>query len=309
MSPYLQEQTTFISQMEVYGQACQTIEKLLRVKISTSQVYRITDTYGGLIDEKLKQKIPQIKIPKDEVVYAQVDGGMIFTDDGWQEVKVGRIFKETDIERQSQGTERQKITKSQYAAHLGHYSGFVKIFDQGLNRYKQLEKRLVFINDGATWINNWIKGNYPKARSILDYYHVTEHLSKIGKLLIKEEDKFKEWFNHNRQWLLESKLDEVINSVRTLKANTAEQVDAKYVEIRYLIKNKNRMDYRLYRSLGLQIGSGAIEAAHRSVVQARMKKSGQRWSDEGARKMLNLRVCFKSQRWKLIIDQVNQIAA
>ena len=50
-----QEQSTFISQMEVYGQAGQTIEKLLRTKISTSQLYRITDTYGGLIDQKLKK--------------------------------------------------------------------------------------------------------------------------------------------------------------------------------------------------------------------------------------------------------------
>lgn len=309
MSPYLQEQTTFISQMEVYGQASQTIEKLLRVKISTSQAYRITDTYGELIDQKIKQDIPQMEIAKDEVVYAQVDGGMVFTDDGWQEVKVGRIFRQGDIKKQSQGTERQKITKSQYAAHLGHYSGFVETFDQGLSKYKQLGKRLVFINDGATWIDNWIKNNYPKAQSILDYYHVTEHLSKIGKLLIKEEDKFRTWFDQNRGWLLESKLDQVINSVLTLKASTADHVDAKYVEIRYLTKNKARMDYCLYRKLGLQIGSGAIEAAHRSVVQERMKKSGQRWSNEGARKMLNLRVCFKSQRWQLVINQVNRIAA
>lgn len=295
--------------MEVYGQSSQTIEKLLRVKISTSQVYRITDTYGGLIEEKLKQEIPPMEITKDEVVYAQVDGGMIFTDEGWQEVKVGRIFRQTDIKKQSQGTERQKIGQSQYAAHLGHYSGFVQTFDRGLHQYKGLGKSLVFINDGATWIDNWIKANYPKARSILDYFHVTEHLSKIGKLLIKRADKFSTWFNQNRAWLLESKIDKVIDSVLTLSAKTSEQVDAKYTEIRYLTKNKNRMNYRLYRKLGLQIGSGAIEAAHRTVVQERMKKSGQRWSNEGARKMLNLRVCFKSQRWQLIINQINQLAA
>lgn len=305
----MQEQTTFISQMEVYGQACQTIEKLLRTKISTSQIYRITDTYGELIEQELKQDIPQMEVTKDEVVYAQMDGGMIFTDDGWQEVKVGRIFRQGDIEKQSQGTERQKITKSQYAAHLGHYTDFVKTFGQGLGKYKQLGKRLVFINDGAVWIDNWIKANYPKARSILDYYHATEHLSKIGKLLIKDAQEFKKWFDQNKKWLLESKFNQVIQSILNLKANTTSQVDAKYIEIRYLRKNRHRMNYRLYRKLGLQIGSGAIEASHRSVVQERMKKSGQRWSNEGARKMLNLRVCFKSQRWQLIVDQVNRIAA
>lgn len=295
--------------MEVYGQASLTIEKLLRTKISTSQAYRITDTYGELIEEELKADIPDLEPSPEEVVYVQVDGGMIFTDDGWQEVKVGRIFKQDDIQKQSQGTERQMIRKSQYAAYLGHYSGFLDAFDLGVNKYKHLGKRLVFVSDGATWTANWIKEKYPKARIILDYFHSTEHISKIGKLLIKDADKFEKWFCQNRRWLLESKHDLVINSILNLPAKTPEQVEAKHTEIRYLNKNKYRMNYKLYRRLGLQIGSGAIEASHRTLVQARMKKSGQRWSDEGARKMLNLRVCFKSERWQLVINQVNRSAA
>lgn len=294
--------------MEVYGQASQTIEKLLRTKISTSQVYRITDTYGELIDQKLKHDIPKMKVAQDEVVYAQMDGGMIFTDDGWQEVKVGRIFRQKDIVKQSQGTDRQQIKSSQYVAHLGHYAEFVQTFDRGICKYKRLDDKLVFINDGAVWIDNWIKTNYPKARSILDYYHVTEHIAKVGKLLIKDAHQFEAWFKQNKGWLLESKLDQVIDAIRTLKTTKAEQVDLKFAQIRYLKKNRHRMDYQLYRQLGLQIGSGAIEASHRTLVQHRMKKSGQRWSNHGARKMLNLRVCFKSKRWELVIDQVNKAA-
>ncbi|MEE9373912.1 MAG: hypothetical protein V3V00_12750, partial [Saprospiraceae bacterium] len=40
---------------------------------------------------------------------------------------------------------------------------------------------------------------------------------------------------------------------------------------------------------GYMIGSGAIESAHKTVIQRRMKLSGQRWSMKGAKNMLNLR--------------------
>jgi hypothetical protein len=295
--------------MEPYGQANLTVEKLMRVKVGASQLYRITDTYGGLVGDELKGGMPEVKADSDEVVYAQMDGGMIFTDDGWQEVKVGRVFRQSDIVKQSEGTDRQQIVESQYAAHLGHYSAFAETFGKGLHHYRDIGERLVFITDGAVWIYNWIKENFPSARAILDYFHVTEHLAKIGRLLIKDEAGLKEWLGRNKGWLLESETDKVIDSIRKLKAETPGQVDAKQAEIQYLIKNRERMDYKLYREKGLQIGSGAIEASHRTVVQERLKKSGQRWSNGGAQKMLNLRVCYKSQRWDLVVNKINRVAA
>lgn len=308
ISPYLQEQATFISQMEVYGQASQSMEKLLRTKVSTSQVYRITDTYGELISQEVKEDFEVLQVAQDDVVYAQMDGSMIFTDDGWQEVKVGRLFRQSDLGKQSQNTERQRISKSQYVAHLGKHTDFLAVFNEALSPYGKLNKRLVFIADGALWIDKWIKSNYPQARSILDYYHLTQHLAKVGKLLIKQENKFQEWLSQNKAWLLDSQIDQVINAILRLKAEQPKQVDEKIKLMRYINKNRSRIDYKLYRSLGLQIGSGVIEATHRTLVQDRMKKSGQRWSDRGAQNMLNLRVAFKSQRWDMVIDKVLNIA-
>ncbi len=60
------------------------------------------------------------------------------------------------------------------------------------------------------------------------------------------------------------------------------------------------MMYKSYRKKGLLIGSGPIEAAHRSVIQQRMKLSGQKWSINGANAMANLR-CYKhSGAWEVI---------
>lgn len=309
ISPYLQEQLTFISQLEVYGQASQTVEKLLRTKVSTSQIYRVTDTYGELIEEQVKNNFSTLKVDETDVVYAQLDGSMIFTDNGWQEVKVGRTFRGSDIEKQSQNTERQQIRKSQYTAHLGKHTDFLQTFTKSVLPYKRLRKKLVLISDGARWIENWMKQNFPNARMILDYYHVAKHISDIGKLLIKQESRFHNWLSQNKERLLESEIDKVIDSILKLKATKVEEVDKKMKLIRALNKNRYRMNYKLYRRQGLQIGSGAIEASHRTLVQDRMKKSGQRWSDRGAQNMLNLRVAFKSHRWDIVIRKICQNAA
>ena len=63
------------------------------------------------------------------------------------------------------------------------------------------------------------------------------------------------------------------------------------------------MDYEKYMELGCGIiASGAIESAHRTGIQERMKLSGQRWSMKGAQNILNLRVINKNNQWSKIIE-------
>jgi hypothetical protein len=56
------------------------------------------------------------------------------------------------------------------------------------------------------------------------------------------------------------------------------------------------MDYPAIRAQGLPIGSGAVESSAKHVVQQRLKRAGQRWSEPGARAMLALRACYASGR-------------
>ena len=68
-------------------------------------------------------------------------------------------------------------------------------------------------------------------------------------------------------------------------------------EINYFTTNKQRMDYPLYRHLGLPIGSGTVESACKNVVAKRMKQSGMTWSLDGAKDMLQIRASVKSRRF------------
>ena len=70
--------------------------------------------------------------------------------------------------------------------------------------------------------------------------------------------------------------------------------------LNYLTNNKQRINYGKFLREGLLTVSGPIESANREVIQKRMKLSGQRWTVQGAKQILNLRTCYKSGKQILV---------
>ena len=60
------------------------------------------------------------------------------------------------------------------------------------------------------------------------------------------------------------------------------------------------MHYDEYLRLGYGIGSGAVESAHKQVVQARFRQAGMRWSEAGGRWLLALRWLLRHDQWALL---------
>ena len=56
------------------------------------------------------------------------------------------------------------------------------------------------------------------------------------------------------------------------------------------------MQYATFRDQHLPIGSGAVEASAKHLVQHRMKRAGCRWSELGARAILDLCCYLLSER-------------
>lgn len=101
--------------------------------------------------------------------------------------------------------------------------------------------------------------------------------------------------------LRESKVSAVMKTIRKLAPDKPE---ARKV-LDYYQANQNRMDYKNYLHIGCGIiGSGAIESAHRTIVQKRLKLSGQRWTKSGAQNMLNLRVTHMNGQWNKVVNLV-----
>ena len=201
---------------------------------------------------------------------------MLFTrEEKWKEVKLARIFPHYNILKLSE--KRSEIKDSVYVSHMGGVEVFLPKLERHLSGYNNK----VIIGDGAKWIWNWAEDNYSRATQILDFYHAREKLILLAKHLIKEQDR-QIWVKIQCDKLMEDKVEEVIESIKKQRCKNDEAREIKEKTIRYYLEHEDRMLYKTYRSKGLLIGSGPIEAAHRSVLQTRMKLSGQKWSIEGA---------------------------
>ena len=77
----------------------------------------------------------------------------------------------------------------------------------------------------------------------------------------------------------------------------------------YLRTNRARLRYDLFRQRGLLCGSGPVEAAHRTLLQVRLKRSGQRWSNDGLDRLVRLRSALKSSQTHLLTDLFKKASA
>ena len=89
---------------------------------------------------------------------------------------------------------------------------------------------------------------------------------------------------------------------------TKKQIE-EYCKLRiYINNNRSKMNYPDYILNKYLIGSGAIESAHRTVLQKRMKLSGQRWSINGLSNMIKLRSASMSGYWNKIQNIIRNSA-
>lgn len=298
ISPRMQELMVYAGQMDCYENCNEVIDKFLDVTVSKSQVHRVTDIYGKEVGKTVNEYPTLTPLKKEEVLYIEADGSMVLTrEKGWQEVKLGRIFKSSECMHAAQ--KPGWISNSQYVAHLGGHKKFTEQMEHLIDSYSYAQSKLVFITDGAPWLKNWIEDAYPGSTSILDFYHACEHLHAFSREHFCDPQKEDQWIKEQKELLLNSQVQEVISNIEQLNSTKREAKKLK----KYYQANKDRMDYKAYGEIGCSIiGSGAIESAHRTVIQKRMKQAGQRWSKSGAQNMLNLRVTKCNNQWNKIVQ-------
>jgi len=292
-----------MGQEDNYASSAKCMEKLLGISTNPMQIYRTVTKTSDEIADLVAQETPTVELSTNEKVYAMLDGGMLLTRPSeWKEAKLGRVFKEGSIYQLSE--QRKEIRVSEYVAHLGNHKEFEIKMNVLTDKYESLNERLIFINDGAKWIWNWIESEYPKATQILDYYHAKEHLGTFAGFYFRDKIERQQWIETSGNLLKKEGVEAVINLIIDLAPKTTTIEKEKVKLLNYYTNNLSRMDYPAYIRQGLLIGSGAIEAAHRTISQKRLKQSGQRWSINGAQNILNLRVLHKSNRWSEVQEML-----
>lgn len=163
--------------------------------------------------------------------------------------------------------------------------------------------KISFVSDGAKWIWNRVNKLFNNLGIeeieiiyVLDYYHASQHLSSmIAAKTTWKKPKQKSWVKKMKKWLLEGKIQDVIQDMQQITKGTRNQTLKK--ELKYFKSHMQHMDYKRAREKGLPIGSGTVESAIRRVINLRLKGPGIIWNLDGAEEMLLLRSFFKAGRW------------
>lgn len=306
----MQSLVCVLAQHLVFEGASSLLKEILGIDLSGKQIQRVSEWYGTELDPIIEanhsEYIPQLSEPKtkDERTYVMMDGSMVYTrEEKWKEMKLARLFHESqNVEIQK---DRNEIVKSVYVSHLGSVDEFCPKLERHIALIKT---RKVFIADGAKWIWNWVEDNYPGSTQILDYYHAVEKIENLARLHFCNQEHKKNWLDEQKTLLMEDGVPDVINNLQHFKSKNAEVARAKETAIRYYTEHEDRMMYKTYKTQGLLIGSGPIEAAHRNVIQQRMKLSGQKWSKSGVRAIANLRCYHQSGAWNIVKNLIKLAA-
>jgi hypothetical protein len=162
---------------------------------------------------------------------------------------------------------------------------------------------VIWLGDGAP--SNWLLADQlaPDAIQVLDWHHAVEHAVDCGKVLLGEESPWlAAWHARSEALLAAGDVEAVIAELMECLPyaqnrrghDRAECIEALNNLVRYYRNNAQRMKYRLFREHHFPIGSGAIESAHRHVLQTRMKRAGQHWAMRSARRMARLRAAYRT---------------
>jgi hypothetical protein len=271
--------------------------RLAGVQVSTEKIQALVRVEGARADAQVPTPPPRAAAPDripDAPTYVAIDGGMIFVDGRWQEVKLGCVFRG---ERRLADARRPALLEREVVAVRGTPEALAtRLWPRALAQGAG-ERRVVVLGDGAPWIWNLAEVVFPHRVEMLDWYHADEHVSTVARVLYGEgRPKAAEWrqVQLNRLWA--DGVDQVIDALRFL--GTHQRAAAKRQAVadlaRYLTTNRERMRYATFRAQGYHIGSGAVESAVSYVVQQRMTRVGMRWRAAGADAMLALRSVYRS---------------
>jgi hypothetical protein len=239
------------------------------------------------------------------VVEFQTDGVKVNTDTGWRDMKIA-IFAKRPLGGAATPAEWDQRTLPRPSVRNAFAA--IESIDTFAPKWRQWMQRLgiascasiTVLGDGAEWIWDHAKTQFPGASGILDIYHASTYISDAAKALFGEGTAdAKTWLDQGRQSLLADGWYGICEHIgATLKEeNTAARQNAVTDLTNYLAKHTEHLNYRLRLQQGKSIGSGMVEGAAKNMIGKRLKQTGARWKVENANKMAELCCLNYSSQW------------
>jgi hypothetical protein len=325
MSPGLAAMNDLAAAASPFAGAARLLRELAGVRLDTRRVGRAAEASGTAVAAAGRERaaliasrrlVPLPPSPLPDKLYAVIDGtGVPMTgretagrqgkgDDGrarTREVKLGVFFTQDKLDENGYPV-RDRATTSIIATFepAAVFAGLVRA--EGIRRGADHVRQLTVLGDGATWIWGIATDKFPEATQIVDLYHAREHLHSLTRSLeFMLLDRKEKWLAARLEDLDYGDIDGIEAAVRKYPLEGVKK-DEVEKELGYFLNNAPRMRYHWFRSRGLFVGSGVVEASCKTVVAQRLKQAGMHWTVAGADAIIALRCKEASSQWEAICD-------
>jgi hypothetical protein len=321
MSPGLRKMTARAAAAVPFAAAARLVSELAGISLTGKRAGRRAEADGNAAAAVIEAEAAAITARKLTVLppsgplpgklYVAIDGtGVPMTaaetagragkaEDGrarTREVKMAAAFTQTRLDED--GYPVRDPGSSSYLATFAAAPAFgILMAAEARRRGAGHIRQLTILGDGAAWIWNLADRHFPEATQVVDLFHAREHVHELGnlaaRLLAGHRD---EWLAARLAELDAGDIPALLAAGRSLRF-TGSLAGERDKALHYFDTNAHRMHYAWYRSLGLFVGSGVVEAGCKSVIGQRLKLSGMRWTEQGATGILTLRCLEASNRW------------
>ena len=320
-SPGVRRMQAMVGQEAPFDRGRQQMQLLAGLEVTTKAVERTAEAVGDDLARREQQEIgramqldlPMVVAEPVPVLYVEMDGtavpvvrketrGRKGKQDGQpahtRETKLGCVFTQTRWDEEGYAIRDPDSTTYVGAIETAEEFGkrlYLEAWKRGWSR----AKKKVVLGDGAEWIWNLAHQHFPGAIQIVDLYHARQHLWElVRKLYPNDEVQQKRWIMVQQNRLDKGKIEKLALALRSIETTNPEVAKKLRTEADYFERNAERMQYPKFRGQHLFVGSGVIEAGCKTVIAARLKRSGMFWTVRGANAILALRCCHFNARFE-----------
>jgi len=323
MSPGLAAMTDRAAADGPFAKAAGLLADLAGVQLTVKRVERSAEASGAAkaaADRSRAKAITARKLvplppsPLPDKLYAAIDGtGVPVTaretagrdgkgEDGrarTREAKLAVFFTQDKLDEDGYPV-RDRDSSSYLAtfepAHV--FAGLVEA--EGIRRGAHHVRQVTILGDGAAWIWNIATAKFPAATQVVDLFHAREHLHDLAGILeFMLGDQKQDWLAARLDDLDHGDIDGICAAARIYPLEGVKKTEVDKA-LGYFENNAPRMRYKWFRSRGLFVGSGVVEAGCKAVIGQRLKMSGMRWTVAGADAIIALRCREASSQWETI---------
>jgi hypothetical protein len=320
-SPGVRRMMAVVGSDTSFDQGREQLQLLAGIEVTAKAVERHAEAIGAGIEASEQEEIrrakqlelPDVCAPKAPFFYIEMDGtgvpvtkaeteGRAGKVEGQpahtREVKLGCVFTQTGVDEAGRPVRDEDSTS--YVAAIENAEAFgLRLYNEAWRRGWSRAQKKVVIADGAIWIWNLADEHFPGAIQIVDLFHARQHLWELSaKLLPQDEKARKRWMARCLDRLERGKIDALVKILRESPPASADLGKIITNEAEYFARNAERMRYPAFREQGLFVGSGVVEAGCKTVIGARLKRSGSFWTVAGANAIIALRCCRYSRRFE-----------